>query len=84
MCLIDCISQKVLLNIHCSTHDVDVCEADTVVKISDCQLESPGFNRRHSRGLNFGELLSPHCPWTGTLSFWSSLSTLYRGTLKTP
>ena len=27
-----------------------------------------------------GDLLSPHCPWTGPLSHWSSLSTFYQET----
>ena len=29
-----------------------------------------------------GDLLAPHCPWTGTLSRWSSLSTFLSGDLK--
>ena len=31
-----------------------MCEVGTVGKISDCQLEGPGFNPRPGRGLNFG------------------------------
>ena len=31
-------------------------------------------------GWTLGDLLSPHRPWTGTLSHWSSLSTCYQGT----
>ena len=31
-------------------------------------------------GWTLGDFLSPHRPWTGTLSRWSSLSTFYRGT----
>ena len=32
----------------------NVCEVGTVSKISDCQLEGPGFSRRPGRRLNFG------------------------------
>ena len=35
-------------------------------------------------GWTLGDLLSPHRPWTGTLSRWSSLSTFYRETWKNP
>ena len=31
-----------------------VCEVGTIGKISDYQPESPGFNPRPGRGLNFG------------------------------
>ena len=37
---------------------------------------SPGL----VEGWTLGDLLSPHRPWTGTLSCWSSLSTFYQGT----
>ena len=33
---------------------VNVCEVDTVGKISYNQPEGPGFNPRPGRGLNFG------------------------------
>ena len=31
-----------------------VCKAGTVIKISDCQPEGPGFSPRPGQGLNFG------------------------------
>ena len=31
-----------------------MCDVGTVVKISDCQPEGPGFSSRPGRGLNFG------------------------------
>ena len=54
-----------------------MCEVSTVGKISDYQPDGPGFNPGPGRGLNFGDLLSPHCPRTGMLSLWSSLSMFY-------
>ena len=47
-------------------HVCCACEVGTIGMISDCQPEGPGFNSRPGRGLNFGDLLLPHCPWTGT------------------
>ena len=39
----------------------------SVDKISDCYLEGPGFDSRLGHGAEYlGDLLSPHCPWTGT------------------
>ena len=42
--------------------------------------EVPGSIPGLVEGLNLGDPLSPHRPWTGTLSRWFSLSTFYRGT----
>ena len=58
-----------------------VCDVGTVGQISDCQPEGIGVQSlAWSRVLILGNLLSPHHPWTGTLSRWSSLSMFYRGT----
>ena len=44
-----------------------VCDVSSVDKISDCQLEGPGFESRLGHGVEYlGDLLSPHRPRTGT------------------
>ena len=62
-----------------------VCEVGTVGKISDCQPRGPGFNPwTFERGWTLGDLLSPHRPWTGTLSRWSRSLDVLSGDLKEP
>ena len=51
-----------------------------LVRSLTANQEVPGSIPGLVEGLNLGDLLSPHRPWTGTLSRLSSLSTFYRGT----
>ena len=51
-----------------------------LVKSLTANWEVPGSIPGLVERWTLGDLLSPHRPWTGTLSRWSSLSTFYRGT----
>ena len=50
-----------------------------LVRSLTANQEVPGSIPGLVEGWTLGDLLSPFCPWTGTLSRWSSLSTFYRG-----
>ena len=55
-----------------------------LVRSLTANQEVPGSIASLVKDWALGDLLSPHRPWTGTLSRWSSLSTFYRGTSKNP
>ena len=54
-----------------------------LVRSLTANQEVPGSSSGLVEGWTFGDLLSPHRPWTGSLSRWSSLDVL-SGDLKEP